>query len=313
MAYGSRDALINGTVSTPHVTIPEGYNLGNLFINKIVPIAEQSESAYWRKFPVPMREHLQLASPVFGVNANRTFNVQVTGAPFARFFFRARGVAELVGWGEGAYESDRTKVLEEHFGNIYTLNSSVFTLRRSGIQWRQKYEDGTTTEFTFNPGMAINRTVEPAGYHIPGAYYLDRIIAISGKITESQFTASFGLFTSLALQTSTAANGLSVGGGPAGDYPQVRDYGPTLGLLFNPQSTNGGTWMWGNPKSTNPQSLKPDAGLMITADGFPYPGGRYAIQNTNVMELVFLGCRAEKEIRDEEIIDVRTPELLNEF
>lgn len=307
-------------------TLADGYSLGDMRQVTIIP--SPTAAAFWRRQNYYLREHRQYCRASvfggdlgFGQNATRNIPVDKTGSTFVRLFFRVLGVCELVGWGsEGELVLDQTKAINTSMGNIYSLRSNSFRLTNQNYTIRRKFFSVPDTLFTTTEGLILNRTQEPSPMNHAGTFLIDRIVAVSAQLgTDESFSATLE-FTN-TYQAGIGYNFFNPGDPPNGDYPGTLFSGEPGGFssIFN----SGGTVTWGNPKATNPTALSqnlPHGPNLMPNNGFNVadpsaPGGvrRVPVNLTNALEVVYLGARAESALRAEETIDIRTPELLNEF
>ena len=292
--------------------IRRGYSLGDLTMRRETRIYNNT----FENFRFPNREFLQIARALnLPSRSSITPTIAFTGNPVVRYFFRVRGVAEMVGWGD-TFTYNFTKTLEEHYGNKYYIGCVNFMTEMQAENWVYitDWQGGTTNSLVVNPRfgeICVNRTAIPSSFNNIGTYYFDRVVSVSG-------TATSRPQISLRFANSTPIGNITrIYHGNEG----VFQYDNNGGILGSEIQHPGDPVrvMWGNPDSFNPQSMFNEEGWanIFPDGGFTAPLGEETgttpISMTNLVEAKFLGCRAEVELRPETITDIVAPRLLNDF
>ena len=293
--------------------IRRGYSLLDLTMRRETRVYDNT----FQNFRFPNRDFLQLAKALsLSSRSSVTASVSFTGNPIVRYFFRVRGVAEMVGWGS-TFTYDFTKTLEEHYGNKYYIGCSNFVTQSQSESWIYKNDwqgGGATTSFIVDPRVGevcVNRTAIPSPFNNYGAYYFDRLVSVSGTATSRpQFFLRFDNSAPIGNITRIYHGSEGVfrhdnGGGIAGS--EIQHPGDAVKVI------------WGNPDSFNPKSMFSEPGWtnLFPDGGFTAPTGeetgKTPISMTNLVEAKFVGCRAEVALRPETITDMIAPRLLNYF
>lgn len=292
--------------------IRRGYSLGDLTMRRETAVYNNT----FQNFRFPNRDFLQMARPLNLRRSTIDPSISFTGNPIVRYFFRVRGVAEMVGWGHD-FTYDFTKTLEEHYGNKYFIGCTNFRTQLQNENWIYTSDwagaNATTSAVVFPRfgELCINRTAEPSSFNNIGTYYFDRIVSVSGTVTSRPQI-------SLRFQNSTPIGNITrIYQGNEGVFQYDNNGGILLSQISHPGDPI--KVIWGNPDSLNPQSMFIEPGWtnILPDGGFTSPlgeeSGRTPISMTNLVEAKFIGCRAEVALRPETIKDLIAPRLLNDF
>jgi len=291
------------SIYTPGASIPAGYSMGQSFVRS----AQYNDGTY-DKLSVPFRNHVQPAIITNYQGASLSRSIQYDGNPLVRYFFRVKGMAEMTGWdGSGEIDYDSADPLGNIQGNSYFISSSHFRPKTQTEKINVIAVDDSASQVNLRdfspPWIEINRTMEPDGFGVKGCFVFDRIVSITGTVAP---TVTFTIGVRLSAASMFRARFLN-GGSDPGNYP------PNAGAtVFGDEiRSENKTFMFGNPTSANPRSLYDDnrGSGMIEDTQIP----ARPVSHLNIVEAIYLGCRAEESVREEKITDLSAPILLTEF
>lgn len=317
VAGNSRWGYVLGTIPLGMFTgpsVPVEDDLSQLYgavIHNTNRPSTDGTDVHIHKFSLPQRNKMRRCEGrMLGDlgNASVTVDVNFTGNPVIRYFFRVRGVFETVGWGQ-PYVADAQEMIGGtvgYFGNMLSIQGP-FTLTDSSQ--RIIYQDAlhqsasSNLDFQREENLVVNRTAERSPLNRPGTYYFDRIVSASGvaasRVTFTlKFTASTWLNFMLNYWGGAADGRYATGSGTAETGRQV---------------VPGAPFFWANHSLENPDSLYPGFGKMIPENGMVINSTSKTLQQLNLIEVLYIGCRAEEAVRPESTVDIVAPRLLTEF
>lgn len=254
------------------------------------------------------RDHVQPGVITNFQNRTLTRQIQFSGNPIIRYFFRVKGLADMTGWdGTGEWSIDEADPVSNFNGNSFFISSTVLRPQTQTEKINIIGTDDSVNQINlrtfYPPWVEVNRTMDPDGFDVKGCYLFDRIVSVSG-IAAPIVTFTLGARFDLA---SLARARFLNGGSPAGNYSSSAG----AVVLGDEIRSENKTFFFGNPTSVNPRSLYDDesgSGMFTDSSINSAP-----LNQRNIVEAVYLGCRAEESIRDEKITDLSAPILTTDF
>lgn len=291
------------SIYTPGASIPVGYSMGQSFVR-----SAQYDNGTYDKLSFAFRDHVQPAVITTYQGASIARTIQYDGNPLVRYFFRVKGLAEMTGWdGSGKIDYDSADPLGNVQCNSYFISCSRFLPQTQTEKINIIGTDDSVNQVNlrtfYPPWVEINRTMEPDGFGVKGCFIFDRIVSITGTVAPV-VTFNIGVrFDAASMFRARFFNGGSI----PGNYPSNAG----ASVFGDEIRSENKTFMFGNPTFANPRSLyDDDRGNGIIEDS---QISARPISQVNIVEALYLGCRAEESIRDEQIVDLSAPVPITNF